>query len=345
MPGPAASENAIVAYHFTWWKPTGTHEVSDESFKSERQGDSIKKFLLEHCKKFVFQCEQSAQPETRAKPHHGLHYQGQLVLKKKMRLSQFSAFLSSNGMRGVHVSATSAGDGFNYCLKEDTRVAGPWADKPIGDYLKKMAASQYEYKGEDLPKELRGWQKRLDDYLAGPVNDREIIWIHDPLGSTGKSKFVKYECFHRDAKSFIWSDARHMLHAVASSVPPSSIYLFDLSRTKPEEFSTSDLYAAIECIKNGSVVSSMYTSPTLFFKPPHVVVFANHEPDYEALTGDRWNVMTLGARDRDIILGPNNSPARRPRLVNVSEPAPVARPVARVPVQAMDEVIDEFFGL
>lgn len=116
-----------------------------------------------------------------------------------------------------------------------------------------------------------------------------------------------------------------MLHAVASSMPPSVCYLFDLSRTKPDEFSSNDLYSAIESIKNGSVTSSMYNSPVAMFKPPHVVVFANHEPEYEALTGDRWNVMELGPRDRDTILGPNSSPLRRPKLNSIAEPdLPVA---------------------
>ena len=48
------------------------------------------------------------------------------------------------------------------------------------------------------------------------------------------------------------------------------------------------------CLKNGRVVSTKYDSKTIFFPIPHVIFFANFEPDYTKWSADLYNVIKLG---------------------------------------------------
>lgn len=55
------------------------------------------------------------------------------------------------------------------------------------------------------------------------------------------------------------------------------------------------MLSAIEDIKNGNVLGLMYgLGQSLLFHPPHVIVSSNFALDYKALSGDRWEVYTIG---------------------------------------------------
>lgn len=281
-------ENPLQGFHFTLHQSDGDR---DEVFVSEMLAQRLRGLLSPGCKRFVFQVERA--PSTGR-----LHIQGQVDLKRqfRMRLSQLAKKFAAWGYPKNHLSATSGGDGFTYCLKSETRVAGPWADRPIQEMLDAEAKRLYEYQGEDLIQTYQGWQVKLDAYLAGPVNKREIIWLYDEGGCSGKSQFTKALAHRRKAAVFEWGDARHMKYEICEA-GPKKIYLFDLSRTRPQEYSNNDLYAVLESLKNGLLVSGMYKSPKLFMEPPHVVVFANIAPDETKLTKDRWNIRRVSPED------------------------------------------------
>lgn len=176
---------------------------------------------------------------------------------------------SSNGLEALK----------NYCMKDETRVCGPWSDKPI-------------YMGQDLPKQLTEWQAKLEKYVQSDVNDREIIWIHDQVGCCGKSMFCKWLVYKHKAFLIQYAKAGDILFQ-AVKAGPKKIYIVDLTRAKPQEIGALDLYTAIESIKNGAVVSTKYEGGTMLMSPPHVIVMANHTPDVGALSVDRWNVVHL----------------------------------------------------
>ena len=52
-------------------------------------------------------------------------------------------------------------------------------------------------------------------------------------------------------------------------------------------------YGAIEKIKNGYYMCSKYESKPIIRNPPHIIIMANFEPDYEALSKDRWIVIAI----------------------------------------------------
>lgn len=252
-----------------------TCHVADEKEGAEKV-DSMKAFLKRHGKKWVFQLERGEQG--------GYHFQGAVGLKERQRLTALARFFTDAGLQSHLSPAYDRSASELYCLKKDTRVLGPWASFELPIEVEEEA-----YDGADLPKNLYRWQAKVRDYCTGPVNDREILWLWDPEGSKGKSSFTKYMVYHHKAATFAWSDTKHTLYRVAST-PASRIYIFDLTRSKPTEYGQEDLYSALESIKNGLVQSAMYTSPMKVFAPPHVIVFANFEPNRAQMSADRFSV-------------------------------------------------------
>ena len=78
---------------------------------------------------------------------------------------------------------------------------------------------------------------------------------------------------------------------------PTNIVLFDLSRTteatEDNKHRLDGIYSLAEDLKNGRIVSTKYDSKTIFFPVPHVIFFANFEPDYTEWSEDRYTVKHL----------------------------------------------------
>ena len=67
------------------------------------------------------------------------------------------------------------------------------------------------------------------------------------------------------------------------------IIIFDIPRSSQQFVS----WAGIEEIKNGMFFSAKYESDMVVFDNPHVICFANEEPDYNKLSKDRWKVKKI----------------------------------------------------
>lgn len=81
------------------------------------------KFLREHCKKWAYQLEQNGDDGK-------LHWQCRVSLIKKKRKSEFLAVLPfPHSSVSPSSSSVHEGQNFNYTMKADTRVEGPWTDK------------------------------------------------------------------------------------------------------------------------------------------------------------------------------------------------------------------------
>jgi hypothetical protein len=81
---------------------------------------------------------------------------------------------------------------------------------------------------------------------------------------------------------------------------PTSIVVFDLPRTAEINTEESDrkhhldgIYSLAEELKNGILVSGKYESKTVVFKVPHVIFFANFEPDMTKWSSDRYFVKNI----------------------------------------------------
>jgi hypothetical protein len=164
-------------------------------------------------------------------------------------------------------------------MKADTRVNGPWSDNKI-------------YQGKDLPTTLYTWQEQVKHFCTSPPDDRSINYIYDPIGNTGKSKFCKYMCYHHGALMLPWGKTGDLLNLVVKK-GAKDIYLFDLSRSKPQDWARDDIASAMEQIKNGHIVNLKYETNDFMMEPPHVWCFSNQLPNLESMSRDRWQLWEI----------------------------------------------------
>lgn len=130
---------------------------------------------------------------------------------------------------------------------------------------------------------LRPWQQALYDNLKREPDSRQIFFIVDPIGNSGKTWFGHYYCFlHENAQVLLPGKKADMAYALN---PLSRVVFVDAPRSKQGEYIQYDL---LEDIKNGYVFCSKYESRVKQMQPCHVVVFMNEDPDMNKLSKDRY---------------------------------------------------------
>lgn len=272
------SKQACQVYHFAFrWSFRKDKEDLDE-FKVAGQ-ETLFNVLKEKADKFIFQLELTGDDNW--------HFQGYMHLQDKDRPKAW-AVKHNELLPGIEVQAASKAGIESlkkYCMKQDTRQEGPWADKAV-------------YMGQDLPSVLRPWQEEVKKLCLQDPDDRTIYWIYDKEGSSGKSKFAKYMQFHHDVVKLTYADAKDLLNLV-TKFQGRRCYIFDLSRTKPATFSSMDMYSAMEDIKNGHFINTKYETESVLMACPNIIVFANILPDTDKLSNDRWNIMYM--KDQNLL--------------------------------------------
>ena len=174
----------------------------------------------------------------------------------------------------------------NYCMKERTRIIGPWGKRPI-------------YTGQDLQMMSTPfpWQQSVLDLVASTPDDRTIYWICNEAGNVGKSKLCKFLCWTKKATLVPLGTATQIKTSVIVK-GTHKCYLLDLPRVRGKDERLQELFSAIEEIKNGYVMSAMYGKcQEMFMSPPHVICFSNEMPKMSLCSADRWKVARLSSRD------------------------------------------------
>lgn len=231
-------------------------------------------------KDYIYQLERC--PSTK-----NTHYQIFVKLKKKKRKRELCKLLNGLSLSGADCSpAHDTAALSTYCMKTDSRVAGPWSNKPI-------------YLGEDLitMDEMYPWQKRILSLIGTKPHDRKIEWYYDAVGGSGKSSLSKYLYFHHDVITLTIGKASDLLNLV-SKMQGRKMYIFDISRTVPASAMT-ELYVAMESIKNGYFVNTKYDTNVCCMARPHVIVFSNMLPKMSALSRDRWEIIEMSQMSQD----------------------------------------------
>ena len=153
---------------------------------------------------------------------------------------------------------------------------------------------------------LRNNQQRLVDLFRGrenPLFGRHIYWFHESEGGWGKSICAKYMVDQMGALE-VSSKASDAFFGIVSWIekhgeaPP--IVILDIPRSCRDYVS----YQSIEKIKDGKFFSSKYESSMVRFNSPHVICFANEEPDFEKMSEDRWIVEELCGASPSPLGGP-----------------------------------------
>jgi hypothetical protein len=143
---------------------------------------------------------------------------------------------------------------------------------------------------------LRPWQNALMDVVLEEANPRKIHWLWEATGNVGKSWMANYMGALHGAT--VLTSGKKVDLAYIYAQKPTKIVLFDLSRTTEisedsRKHYLDGIYSLAEDLKNGRIVSTKYESKTVFFQPPHVIFFANFEPDYTKWSEDRYFVTKL----------------------------------------------------
>lgn len=177
----------------------------------------------------------------------------------------------------------------NYCSKEDTATGRFWEDN-VPEKVKKPKKTPP--RDPLANKNLHPWQAEVLGIINLEPDDRKIYWIVDEKGGAGKTSLCKHICLtHPYEALYVGGKASDMKYAVTEFIQENNlkIALFDFSRTQEDHIS----YQGIEEIKNGIFFSGKYESGMQIFDNPHVFCFANFEPDYTALSEDRWHVINV----------------------------------------------------
>lgn len=137
--------------------------------------------------------------------------------------------------------------------------------------------------------ELYPWQAEVEKLVQTKPDKRKIFWYWDEKGCSGKTELIKYLCIKYDR--CIFSTATKSADIVTIADRSKNIYLLNFVRSQ-EGFAP---YGAIEQLKDGLISDSKLkkVSRNIIMNSPHVICFANWEPDFNALSKDRWQIIRL----------------------------------------------------
>lgn len=255
-----------------------------------------------------------------------LHWQGYAELSKMVKLGGLKKWLPTAHFEKRMGSDVQARD---YCMKADSRVAGPWehgtfvpAANTQGKrtdlqafveavdggasrrelfrehagvaarhprYVEAMLQFRQADAAPKLPTFVPryGWQEGVIDMLDDPQgpHDREILWVYDVFGNSGKTYMARY--LRQERGAFYCNGGKGADICYAYDCEP--IVIFDYVRDSKDYVN----YGVIEQIKNGILTSSKYESRTKIFATPHVMVFANFPPEQGKFSDDRVILIEL----------------------------------------------------
>lgn len=256
--------------------------------------------------------------EERCPSTQRLHLQGYVEFTNPAKFSVIQTLFKFPGhyekRRGSRDQAR------DYCRKEDTRVRGPfemgeWTsrqgtrsdldeiivaiqggatpddiDTTFPDQAAKFHSwilRVYQAHQKTLQSKpeiiLRPWQASLYETLQAPPHGRQIMWYWDEKGGTGKTTFSRW-LIHSLKKVAYFRGGRCADVAFAYNYEP--VVIFDYCRDSIEYIN----YSTLEHFKDGMLFSAKYQSCSKIFDIPHVLVFANQEPDRSKLSSDRWDI-------------------------------------------------------
>ena len=157
------------------------------------------------------------------------------------------------------------------------------------------------YKGSDLEifSDYEKWHSRQVDIYRlifdsrdeiTKASDREIISLVDFNGNSGKSSFFKWIFIQKpeEVGRINYGTASQLRSAITKG-SAKKLYIIDLPRSRGRNDSEVDLMSAVEDLKTGFVINSMYgDGNTLIMEPPHVIVASNYMLNNNYLSQDRW---------------------------------------------------------
>ena len=248
--------------------------------------EKLKAFLDYNASEAIFQVEKGSKKNKK-------HYQGIFILdgartSKTGVLKLFAGqFKNTSGLSISPVFDKLALT--KYVTKKETRISGPY-----------YCGRQEQYDEEFAKMILSDWQKKIYNGMCSEDSDklrgRHLISIHDTLGKSGKSQFVKWLRTGQKKlkmRKLPFASVQQLNSAICKITKNNEIDLvvIDLTRSQGKDQSFTDLFSALEDIINGYVVDVMYGGYNeALFKPPMVMLLTNYrfQEVYKYMSHDRW---------------------------------------------------------
>lgn len=169
-----------------------------------------------------------------------------------------------------------------YVMKEETRVNGDDA--------------WHCYKNVPRPVVVHaptGWQLEVMKLLEKPPDQRKIYWIWESTGKRGKTQLCKWLCVKHGA-CYLNGQKRHVLATAYKEMKRGcELYLIGVPRSVEGKMAIS--YNAVEQLKDGLFHSGFGVEATgsVVANEPHVLVFANEEPEVLRFSLDQWCILKI----------------------------------------------------
>jgi len=232
-------------------------------------------------KKFVFQKERGEETDY-------IHWQIRGTLHKKSTYGN----VMSDCVPVVpgHWSITSkdthlAGNQFNYVMKAQTRLDGPWSDKDkVREPPTVTIQLELYWKQDKYP-----WQVDAERLIVD-YNCRFLHYVWDPHYNSGKSVFsedIEYRGLAEELPPTC-ERAEDIIQFVYG-MPTAKAYTFDLPAALPKKH-MRQFYTGLECLKNGYLYDKRYEGKKRRISRPTLMIFANTLPIFNLMAPDRWKV-------------------------------------------------------
>lgn len=150
----------------------------------------------------------------------------------------------------------------------------------------------------DLPYNLMidsfyDWQNDIVNILNQKPNDRNIYWFYEENGCAGKTTFAKWIFLNYDDVIVLSGKGSDMKNGIIKYKENThklpKIVLINVPRSNVDFLS----YTGLEEIKDMFFFSGKYEGGMVCGPNPHVIVFANSEPNYDKMSLDRFIVNNI----------------------------------------------------
>jgi len=238
------------------------------------EDSSVLPLIVAELKRFAYKgkVQSEISPSTNRK-----HLQGMIWCKTKHRDSEFKT------LKGAHFETLKdVDDVANYCNKEETHDG---VFRACWGFPEPAFVEEIET--------LYDWEQEIIAILNSDPDKRSLYWYWEPDGCKGKTTFQKYIFTHYANAVVLSGKAADMKNGIVTYQDTNKclpkIVLINIPRSSLDFVS----YSGLEEIKDMFFYSGKYEGGMICGKSPHVLIFANEEPDYTKMSGDRFKVTRI----------------------------------------------------
>lgn len=217
------------------------------------------------------------------------HYQIKLILIKKRRGTDLIGVIKNTFLiNGKWTPTVDANIAFNYSMKLDTRVEGPWMIGDVGEEVK-------DEPPEHKDRALYEWQQSVVESCRGEPDDRTVNVIVSEHGNIGGSWLAKWLRWNQVATVIPAFTKAEDMTAMVMCKPPSKAYFIDMPRGLKGK-ALGEYWTGVEHVKNGYVWDKRHTFKDRQMASPTLWIKTNTVPSFQSLSPDRWQIWVIGQK-------------------------------------------------